>query len=349
MASSVDIYHEGENIYVNLSLYNNQDAQINASIDVALEKPIVERANEYKLSIIRFTCPLGTVPRYSLASINFQVQIISSGGNQQIYGIGSASLPLNPIDSIAVFINLLNSAFNTAYTNFYNMAISLGVQFPANVPPYFMYDPRNRLISFVVPQIFVKPPSPITSVGVYVSNDIYELIYSFPTLPSNVSGFTRLMIQTLDNNIYTSPQYPSTNQSAYINYQEFPTDFEFNDLQSIIIATSLPVRNEFIPLSTNQPLQTVNPSIGTSGLSYISSIPVLTDYVVPVEQFGQQNQRIFYFPTAEFRWTDLIYSLAIDRLSFKFYYQTTDQLIHPLLLAPGDYVSVKILLRRLKQ
>jgi len=53
-------------------------------------------------------------------------------------------------------------------------------------------------------------------------------------------------------------------------------DFEFNDLQSIIIATSLPVRNEFIPLTTNQ--------------------PVLTDYVVPVEQFGQQNQRIFYFP-----------------------------------------------------
>jgi len=122
---------------VNLSLYNNQDAQINASMDVALEKPIVERANEYKLSIIRFTCPLATVPRYSLAS-------------------------LNPIDSIAVFINLLNSAFNTAYNNFYSMASSLGFSFPTNVPPYFMYDPRNRLISFVVPQIFVKPPSNVS-------------------------------------------------------------------------------------------------------------------------------------------------------------------------------------------
>jgi hypothetical protein len=93
-------------------------------------------------------------------------------------------------------------------------------------------------------------------------------------------------------------------------------------IHRLICLLILTVRNEFIPLSTGRKLQNVNPGIGTTGLSYISSIPVLIDYIVPVQQFGQQNQRIFYVPTAEFRWTDLISNLPIDRLSFAFYYQT---------------------------
>jgi len=57
---------------------------------------------------------------------------------------------------------------------------------------------------------------------------------------------------------------------------------------------TLTVRNEFIPLSTGQKLQIVNPGIGTTGQPYISSIPLLIDYIVPVQQFGQKNRRIFF-------------------------------------------------------
>jgi len=39
MAYSTDIYRDGNNVYVNLSLYNPNDALIPASIDVSLEKP----------------------------------------------------------------------------------------------------------------------------------------------------------------------------------------------------------------------------------------------------------------------------------------------------------------------
>ena len=343
MASSADIYHEGENIYVNLSLYNNQDAQNNAAIDVALEKPIVEKANDYKLSIIRFTCPLTTVPRYSLNNINFTVDIYYS--NVHINGWGSATVPNTPLNSISDFISLLNAAFSVAYSNFVYYIGEIGKTLPTGYSPYFLYNPQTRLMAFVVPKYFLDGSILPLPVSICVSNDIYGYIYGFPSVASEIPGYTNLRINSSDYNIYTSPQYPSTNQSAYINYQEFPTDYEFNDLQSVIIGTSLPVRNEFIPLSTNQPSQPI--VTGSSGISYISSIPVLTDYIVPVEQFGQQNQRIYYIPTGEFRWTDLIYSLAIDRLSFTFYYQTSDQNIHPLLIEPGEYVSIKILLRRL--
>jgi hypothetical protein len=51
---------------------------------------------------------------------------------------------------------------------------------------------------------------------------------------------------------------------------------------------------------------------------------------VPIKRFGQQNQRVFYLPTAEFRWTDFIYSLPLDRLSFSFFYQIADRSITPI-------------------
>jgi hypothetical protein len=151
-------------------------------------------------------------------------------------------------------------------------------------------------------------------------------------------------------NLYNSPKYPAVpgGYNAYRSFQEFPTDYEFNTLQSIIITTTLPVRNEFVPLSTNQPNKVINTQGNTSGLSYISSIPVLTDFLVPIDRFGQQNQRVFYLPTAEFRWTDFIYSLPLDRLSFSYYYQIADQSISQLTLPPGSYCSMKILLRRKK-
>jgi hypothetical protein len=31
-----------------------------------------------------------------------------------------------------------------------------------------------------------------------------------------------------------------------------------------------------------------------TGQPYISSIPLLIDYIVPVQQFGQKNRRIFF-------------------------------------------------------
>jgi hypothetical protein len=67
-----------ENLIANLSLYNPTNAtnKIHANIDVALEKPILRKCSDYKLTILRFQCPLTTIfPPYSLASTEFKVII----------------------------------------------------------------------------------------------------------------------------------------------------------------------------------------------------------------------------------------------------------------------------------
>jgi hypothetical protein len=111
MSSDISFYHEGENIYVNLSLYNNTQNNIPASLDISIEKPIVERADEYKMSIIRFTCFLYNIPRYYLSFNNLRVQISYLNGTNYEYYSGTAVAPLNPIDSIYAFVHTVNSAY----------------------------------------------------------------------------------------------------------------------------------------------------------------------------------------------------------------------------------------------
>jgi hypothetical protein len=295
------------------------------------------------MSVIRFTCPLYNVPRYFLSYNDLRVKITYTVGSVTHEYNGVFIPPLNPVDSILFFVKGVSDALYQAWN-------ALCTAYPSNFSianvPYMLYIPETRLFSLVVH----KPTFDAHILGVFFSIDLYRFVYSFPTLTSVLSfeGYKRIYIQNFDHNLYNSPKYApvSGGFNAYRSYQEFPTDYEFNTLQSIIITTSLPIRNEFVPLSTNQSQQVINTSGNISGLSYISSIPVLTDFLVPIDRFGQQNQRVFYLPTAEFRWTDFIYALPLDRLSFNFYYQIADQSIYQLTLPPGSYCSLKMLLRR---
>jgi hypothetical protein len=119
-----------------MSIFNDQDKQIPAAIDVSLEKPVVEKASEYKLSIVRFTCPLSSVPRYKLiGTTNFSVAIKRLLTQDNFFG--NVVLPLGYFSSIQMFVDALNSAFLQAYSLLSN---AYPADFPPSQAPYFWYD-----------------------------------------------------------------------------------------------------------------------------------------------------------------------------------------------------------------
>jgi hypothetical protein len=144
MTTSYEVYHEEENIYINLSLYNNTLKSIPASIDVNIEKPIVERTNEYKMSIIRFTCPLFNVSRFFLSDNIFRIAFIYGTPPTGPF-IGTAVPPFNPPQSIYYFVKMLNDVYFQAW----NALKTAHPRITAGAP-YFLYDPHTRLFSFVV-------------------------------------------------------------------------------------------------------------------------------------------------------------------------------------------------------
>jgi hypothetical protein len=108
------------------------------------------------------------------------------------------------------------------------------------------------------------------------------------------------------------------------------------------VTSNLPIQQETLPQSTQQ--NVFNPN---NPLSYISTLPILTDFRPDVNQFRLQNSSLIFFPTGKFRWIDLLSDSLLDRLSFDFLWQLTDQQIHELELNPGESVSLKLYFRSL--
>jgi hypothetical protein len=210
---------------------------------------------------------------------------------------------------------------------------------PANTPPYICRE--GDLFCFVVPTQFI-------TLGVHVtfSSDLYYYLGGLPAKPSPfINGQYEIYLNQAE--YYLSPKYdingapvissPSelTKYNSYVIKSEFHTDSRFNDIQTVIMTTNIPIRQEMLPQITS------NPSV-SQNLSYISTLGVFSDFVVNITEFGQQYNELIYYPQSQFRWTDLVSDNQLDRLSFSFLYQKTDQSIHKIYINPGDSASIKV-------
>jgi hypothetical protein len=334
-------YHQPskENVVANLSLYNPTDAgkKIRARIDVPLEKPILRKMSDYKLTILRFQCPLTTVfPPYNLQGTEFQVTI-STVTHREIRSVMGGTLS----SYIGDFLEyLLNPLINSCHQAMVGYIAGSDIR----RPPYVYYQPHEKLLHFVVPAEYDH------TAYIHVNRAVYKFISGFPFQKIDEEDYM-LRYYAPDNSIlYSPPVQTAVNKfpiwqvgGEAINIpQEYPTDYRFNHLQSVIVTSNLPIRQETLPQSTQQ--NVFNPS---NPLSYISTLPILTDFRPDVNQFGLQNSSLIYFPTGEFRWIDLLSDGPLDRLSFDFLWQSSDQEIHELELNPGESVSLKLYFRSL--
>jgi hypothetical protein len=131
---------------VNLSLYNPTDAgkKVRARIDVPLEKPILRKMSDYKLTILRFQCPLTAVfPPYNLQGTEFQVTI-STAYRSETRSSTEGTLSSYIGDFLEFLLNSLISACHSAM-------VSNIVGSDARRPPYVYYQPQEKLMHFVVP------------------------------------------------------------------------------------------------------------------------------------------------------------------------------------------------------
>jgi hypothetical protein len=78
MSHTLTFNHSQQNITANLTLYNpiDNNMKIPATLDIGLEKPLLPKGKDYKLTILRFICPLSSVqPPFNLLGKTFEVII----------------------------------------------------------------------------------------------------------------------------------------------------------------------------------------------------------------------------------------------------------------------------------
>jgi len=321
--TSLAITPAGENIVANIGLYNPVESskKIRAELDVALEKPILNRCKDYKLTVLRFQCMLTSVkPLFSVDGKVFRLMLrtINNSNTQTVVATSS-------IESINDFVEMVNSMLSLAHTAF----------LPGPDKPYIYYQPENKLFYLVYPSIYIT-----MQVDILMNQTLYTYLSGFAAdrlvnFQYNEDWYLiKKLLMPDDGYNYSSPKY---SLPGYRLVEEYPTDFRFNSLQSVIVTSNIPVRNEYLPQVTGNQV-----SIPSNPFSYISMLPVLTDFRPALQYYGQQNSSIIYYPQSEYRWIDLISDAPLDRLSFNFLYQTTDQKIHQIYLEPGESVSLKL-------
>jgi hypothetical protein len=113
MSTFYTFQSKGENIVANLSLYNpiTATSSISAVIDVPLEKPILLKASDYKMTIIRFNAPLDSIqPNYDMTGKTFAIRFKTSNNvftrsisGDNIVGFSILSF-LNTINQLLVYL-----------------------------------------------------------------------------------------------------------------------------------------------------------------------------------------------------------------------------------------------------
>jgi hypothetical protein len=75
MSHTLTFNHSQQNITANLTLYNpiDNNRKIPATLDIGLEKPLLLKGKDYKLTVLRFICPLsGVQSPFSLKGKTFK-------------------------------------------------------------------------------------------------------------------------------------------------------------------------------------------------------------------------------------------------------------------------------------
>jgi hypothetical protein len=165
--------HSHQNITANLTLYNPIDniGKIPANLDIGLEKPLLPKGKDYKVTVLRFVCPLSTVsPPFSLKGKIFEITIknnsTSGNANQNI---------TTEVQSISDFVSIVNNMLKTAHQQQYNNG----------QPPYIYFQSENRLSYLVVPELYLSGPDDLQ---IYFNETLYYYVSGFPAKDVYISG-----------------------------------------------------------------------------------------------------------------------------------------------------------------
>jgi hypothetical protein len=119
--------------------------------------------------------------------------------------------------------------------------------------PYFFYQPQDKLMYFVVPVEYG-----LNSCQIRVNRAVYRFISGFPCFKINEDDYLIRYFGPDDALVYSPPVQTTNNKfpkwsvsgEAIKTPQEYPTNYRFNKLQSVIVTSNLPIRQGTLPQTT---------------------------------------------------------------------------------------------------
>ena len=328
--------NEGQ-FYVNLSIYNPSNQFEKFIINRTFDEVIVDKADEYDVSLVRATLYCNTIP---IIDIKPYLQA-GSLTNTDLYitftylGVDyTRALVFNP----ASFSNLTDEFryyiynYNTFCTMFNNTLALLTNDVNTITPglisivPTLQFDPELLRFSLFAEASVFNDTTGV--VQIWLSNILYNLVSRLPyTFYSPFTGnkSLRLSIREILN------PYGQNNVVGlqYAMLQEFPTLECMNSAKSVIFNTDLPVVFEYDDNAQTNIVKTRRLN------SFILDSPN-GDFFTKVE----------YIPTNEYRICELIGTSSINKIRIDTVWTDALGNVHNIEIAPKRTNSVKLMFRK---
>lgn len=341
------------NIYYNAIIHNTFSSPRPATIYDQREKNVVDVADEYELSIVRFSIPMNLVPIliapsfinvYSVCLtfgvLNYQKFVpytsVSSNG---LYGTNQVYYNYQD------FLDDVNTALADAF-------FDLKTANPGCVctqPPSFFYDPNTQRINMYVESTYID--GTVNGATIFMNSILFNLFQAYSAqyfaAPQAAGKDVRFRILASNTTAITNvlprlgyPLYISTLPVANLVQvqQSFSAISNFTSIRSIIITSGqLPTMPEYLP---NVATYDQGSNVSTNNK------PIVSDFEIP--SMAPENTRdiAVYLPTAEYRMISLLGNMPVTKIDLQAYFTDINGNFYPLFLDVNQTFSVKLLFRR---
>lgn len=348
-----------DHIYYNIVIPYQDNPMYNSTVATFVEnrtQPILEKCDDWYVSIIRFYVPAESIPITALPILpfpNLNVNltnlsiILSYNGinsnetiltyvpeNNLVLPPNSATAtnpnyPITPYYYIYNYQNVIDIANNAIIVALANLKTKPGTGAIATATaPFFTYNPITQLITLTADQTFYDTNTAVNLIKFYFNAPFFTFFGAFPTLLTNlflfnVNSFTyQFLIK--NNGINTT--------GTTINFsQEYVTIGLWNIFKSLVfISGTVPVNAELIP--------------STDGSGNVIGRRILTDYDPLInDKAGQSNSILQYYPQGPYRLISMISSTPLTKFDITLYWQDKSQNLYPLYILFDNVVTIKIL------
>jgi hypothetical protein len=347
----------GDNIFYNASFVNNNDIgdfhPIPMTFTEVRTTPLLPgNTLDYQLSVVKFDIPTASIPIQffpvqdgTLNTSTYSVTISWNGNVEQVYLVWNpedlnATIPVPPYSSAQAalhpfyyamynyehFMRMINAALATAHAQIF----AAGAPVLANVPPFLFFNSATNLISLYGPIAYDSTAA--TPVNIYFNNVLFfNFERSFPSELNSLNDPQGQDLQLLVHNNIINQETVSGN-SYYVMTQEYPALVLMLDVVSIVLTSnSLPVRNEWIAQE------------GVSSNAYLS---LISDYHINFTIGNELRNRLYYIPTAQYRYATMTSTLPIQTIDLQFYWRSWNGQLYPIYIYPNEEGAVKILFEK---
>jgi hypothetical protein len=336
---------DGNNVYGNLVVTNNTSFYQPMDIEVNRGDEILKNANDYYMSIIRFSIPTGYLPLFFLDLVNTPLEVTMAYNGvshtvQLVYdnilsSLANTQNPLLPpygIWTYLQFVNMINVAIQAAHDFLFP---------PVNAKkaPYMIFDPVTQLFSMIADNSYIEPSPYINPLveKLFFNNNLNNLFNNFFGVrdPYVLNSLFQFIFQNTNNNSITTRD----SLAGVEMKQEYTTLTLLNSVTNITIeSNSFPVASEYQYVSSI-----------TDTTFNDDSRKILTDFEINYtnERNAGESRSLQQYQATIYRYIDMKGSSELRNFTLSIYAYLADSNKYlKLFLIPGQTLSMKILFKR---